>query len=143
MNGREIIYNAVKAVPYATLFVVSSSILLLETERKGYHCLPISFMIIPVLLLISPIFWFILKKYPVIPGVIWGIVVPLLAKDLSDSGGIIWLLFPLGVGLITYFYHKKMYDEKVNKEQALAISWILFFLIIIATVAYFAIRFGD
>ena len=130
-------------MPYATLFVVSSSILLLETEEVGYHCLPISFVIIPVLLLISPIFLFILKKYPVIPGIIWGILVPILAKAISDSGGIIWILFPLGVGLITYFYHKKMYDEEVNKKQALTISWILFLLIIIATVAYFAIRFGN
>lgn len=143
MNRREIIYDVVKAVPYAALFVVSSSILLLETEEVGYHCLPISFMIIPVLLLISPIFLFILKKYPVIPGVIWGIVVPLMARALSDIGGIIWILFPLGVGLITYFYHKKMYDEEVNKEQALTISWILFLLIIIATTAYYVIKFGN
>ena len=149
MNRREIMYNVVKALPYVTILLISSTLLFLFTaEKSSAHCLPACFFYIPLLFCISPIFLFLLKKYSYIPGIVWGIIVPVLAFHLSnyknDSSVLLpIILFPIGVWAFTYYYHKKMYDEMENNRQTLVASLTLFFIIlaiaIISTVIFFSV----
>lgn len=149
MNRREIMYSAVKALPYVAILLISSTLLFLFTPEKiNGHCLPPCFFYIPVLFCISPIFLFLLKKYPYIPGIIWGIIVPILAFFSSNYKNDPWvlvpiILFPIGVWAFTYYYHKKMYDEMENNKQTLKTSLTLFFIIsfiaIISTVIFLSV----
>ena len=130
-------YSAVKALPYVAILLISSTLLFLITLEKS-----------SVLFCISPIFLFLLKKYPYIPGIIWGIIVPILAFSSSNYKNDPWvlvpiILFPIGVWAFTYYYHKKMYDEMENNQQTLVASLTLFFIIsfiaIISTVIFFSV----
>lgn len=149
MNRREIMYSAVKALPYVAILLISSTLLfLITTEKSSGHCLPPCFFYIPFLFCISPIFLFLLKKYPYISGIVWGIIVPIFAFLSSNYNKEPWvvvpiILFPFGVWAFTKYYHKKMYDEMENNRQALKVSLTLFFIIlaiaIISTVIFFSV----
>lgn len=140
MNQREIMYNVAKALPYVAILFISSTLLfLLIPERHVTHTIPMFFLYIPVLFCISPIFLFLLKKYPHIPGIVYGIIVPFFSFLTSNFDNEPWIivpiiLFPFFVWIFTYLYHKKMYDEMENNRQTLIASLTIFFIILITAI---------
>lgn len=148
MNRREIMYNVVKALPYVAILFVSSTLLfLLIPERHVTHTLPMFIVYIPLLFCISPIFLFLLKKYPQIPGIVYGIIVPLFSFLTSDFENEPWvivpiILYPFGVWIFTYLYHKKVCDEMENNKQTLKTSLTLFFIILIVAITSMVVFFS-